>query len=52
LTDEEKVTACKLIMDVATNYVKTATGFNGGASRIGTSNAVKIIMGEHIDSGF
>lgn len=91
LTDEEKVTACKLIMDAGADYVKTATGFNGGgatvkdiqllksvvgdtikikaaggvrswqdacdmvaagASRIGTSNAVKIILGQHIDSGY
>jgi deoxyribose-phosphate aldolase len=91
LTDEEKVNACKLIVAAGADYVKTATGFNGGgatvedikllksvvgdsikikaaggvrswqdacdmvaagASRIGTSNAVKIMMGEHIESGY
>jgi len=85
LSQEEKVAACKIIMEAGADYVKTATGFNGGgatiedikllksvtgnsikikaaggirswqdacamldagASRLGTSNAVKIITGE------
>ncbi len=84
LTNEEKIIACNLIMEAEADFVKTATGFNGGgatvedvallrsivgkdfgvkaaggiksyedavkmvkagASRIGTSNAVKIITG-------
>lgn len=91
LTDEEKVTATKLIMEAGADYVKTATGFNGGgatipdvkllkaitgdaikikaaggvrtwqdvldmieagASRIGTSNAIKIVTGETAGAGY
>jgi len=86
LTREEKIIACNLIMEAEANFVKTATGFNGGgatvedvtllrstvgknfgvkaaggiksyedavnivkagANRIGTSNAIKIITGNH-----
>lgn len=33
LTDEEKITACKLAKEAGANYVKTSTGFsNGGAT--------------------
>jgi deoxyribose-phosphate aldolase len=84
LTKAEKIIACNLIMEAKADFVKTATGFNGGgatvedvallrsivgndfgvkaaggiksyadavnmvkagASRIGTSNAVKIVTG-------
>lgn len=84
LTKEEKIVACNIIMEAEADFVKTATGFNGGgatvedvallrsvvgenfgvkaaggiksyedavnmvnagASRIGTSNAIKIITG-------
>lgn len=87
LTDEEKIISCNLIMEAGADFVKTATGFNGGgatiadvkllksavgetlkikaaggirswqdvidmleagASRIGTSNAVKIVTGEKV----
>jgi deoxyribose-phosphate aldolase len=34
LSDEEKVTACKLAMEVGADYVKTSTGFSkGGATK-------------------
>ncbi|WP_019553895.1 deoxyribose-phosphate aldolase [Propionispira raffinosivorans] len=91
LSQEEKVAACKIIMEAGADYVKTATGFNGGgatiedikllksvtgnsikikaaggirswqdacamleagASRLGTSNAVKIINEEKIDGDY
>ena len=86
LTREEKIIACNLIMEAGADFVKTATGFNGGgatiedvallrsvvgtafgvkaaggiksyedavavvkagANRIGTSNALQIILGDN-----
>ena len=32
LTDEEKVTACKLAAQAGADFVKTSTGFNGGGA--------------------
>lgn len=91
LSQEEKATACRLIINAGAHYVKTATGFNGGgatladiqylksivgdkikikaaggirswadacamidagASRIGTSNAVKLLEGRKIHGGY
>ena len=91
LSKAEKVTACNIIMEAGADYVKTATGFNGGgatiedikllksvtgdsikikaaggirswqdacamldagASRLGTSNAVKIINEEKVDGDY
>lgn len=34
LTDEEKVTACKLAKDVDADFVKTSTGFSGGGATV------------------
>jgi len=86
LTREEKIIACNLVMEGEADFVKTATGFNGGgatvedvillrsivgndfgvkaaggirsyedavnivkagATRIGTSNAIQILTGNH-----
>ncbi len=34
LTDEQKVTACKLVEKAGADFVKTSTGFNGGGASI------------------
>lgn len=34
LTDEEKVTACRLAQRAGADYVKTCTGFSGGAASV------------------
>ncbi len=34
LTDEEKVTACKISMDAGSDFVKTSTGFLGGGATV------------------
>ncbi|MEA4847562.1 MAG: deoxyribose-phosphate aldolase, partial [Clostridiaceae bacterium] len=35
LTDEEKVTACKLSMEAGADYVKTSTGFSSDGAKVG-----------------
>lgn len=34
LTDEEKVRACRLAVEAGANFVKTCTGFSGGAANV------------------
>ncbi|MBR5151243.1 MAG: deoxyribose-phosphate aldolase, partial [Elusimicrobiaceae bacterium] len=34
LTDDEKVTACKLAAQAGADFVKTSTGFNGGGATV------------------
>ncbi|MBM7554719.1 deoxyribose-phosphate aldolase [Thalassobacillus pellis] len=34
LSDDEKVTACKLSVDAGADYVKTSTGFSGGGATV------------------
>ncbi|MBQ4086020.1 MAG: deoxyribose-phosphate aldolase, partial [Clostridia bacterium] len=34
LTDEEKVRACELAVEAGADYVKTCTGFSGGAANV------------------
>jgi deoxyribose-phosphate aldolase len=34
LTDDEKVTACKLAKDAGADFVKTSTGFSGGGATV------------------
>ena len=34
LTDEEKICACKLAVEAGANFVKTCTGFSGGAANV------------------
>lgn len=48
LTDEEKVVACKLIMEAGADYVKTATGFNGGGATIPDVKLLKSVVGDRI----
>lgn len=91
LTDEQKVTACKLSLEAGAAFVKTSTGFStggatlddvrlmvltvdgrcevkasggvrdldaakamlaAGATRLGTSNGIKIVTGEKATSGY
>lgn len=91
LTDEQKVTACKLSLEAGAAFVKTSTGFStggatlddvrlmvltvegrgevkasggvrdldaakamlaAGATRLGTSNGIKIVSGEKATSGY
>ena len=44
LTDDEKEKACRCAMAAGADFVKTSTGFStGGATRLGTSNGVKLL---------
>lgn len=45
LTDEEKVTACKLIQEAGADFVKTATGFNGGGATVEDVNLLRKTVG-------
>ncbi|WP_172369982.1 deoxyribose-phosphate aldolase [Sporosarcina jiandibaonis] len=45
LTNEEKITACKLIMDAGADFVKTATGFNGGGATVEDVQLLRSVVG-------
>src|SRR5699024_297465 len=45
LTDEEKVTACELIQEAGADFVKTATGFNGGGATVEDVNLLRKTVG-------
>jgi deoxyribose-phosphate aldolase len=48
LTDEEKVTACKLSKAAGADYVKTSTGFAGGGATIADIALMRSIVGPDI----
>lgn len=48
LSKEEKVTACKIIMEAGADYVKTATGFNGGGATIEDIKLLKSVTGDSL----
>ena len=45
LTKEEKITACKLIMEAGADFVKTATGFNGGGATVEDVQLLRSVVG-------
>ncbi|GAB3804330.1 deoxyribose-phosphate aldolase [Virgibacillus kimchii] len=48
LTDEEKVKATELIIEAGADFVKTATGFNGGGATVEDVKLLKSVAGEKI----
>ncbi|WP_090236356.1 deoxyribose-phosphate aldolase [Lentibacillus halodurans] len=46
LTDEEKVTAAKLIVESGADFVKTATGFNGGGATVEDVKRLRSAVGD------
>lgn len=46
LTDEEKVTACKLAKDAGADFVKTSTGFGSGGATAADVRLMKKTVGE------
>lgn len=46
LTKEEKVTAANLIVDAGADFVKTATGFNGGGATVEDVQLLRSVVGE------
>ncbi len=46
LTDEEKVTACKLAKDAGADFVKTSTGFGSGGATAADVHLMKETVGE------
>ncbi len=48
LTDEEKVKATELIIESGADFVKTATGFNGGGATVEDVKLLKSVTGEKI----
>ncbi|MCG1009729.1 deoxyribose-phosphate aldolase [Salinicoccus sp. ID82-1] len=45
LTEDEKVTACKIIQIAGADYVKTATGFNGGGATVEDIRLLRSVTG-------
>ncbi|MEK5039837.1 deoxyribose-phosphate aldolase [Sporosarcina sp. FSL K6-3457] len=45
LTNEEKVVACQLIMEAGADFVKTATGFNGGGATVEDVQLLRSVVG-------
>ncbi len=48
LTDEEIVTAAKLVADSGANFVKTCTGFGPGRATIHNVSLIKATVGDQI----
>ena len=46
LTNEEKVIACNLIMEAGADFVKTATGFNGGGATVEDVQLLRSVVGK------
>jgi deoxyribose-phosphate aldolase len=45
LTDDEKRMACKLAQDAGADFVKTCTGFNGGAATVEDIRLMRAVVG-------
>jgi len=45
LTEVEKITACKIIMEAGADFVKTATGFNGGGATVEDVKLLRSVVG-------
>lgn len=48
LTEVEKVTACKLLVEAGANFVKTATGFNGGGATVEDVKLLRSVVGDNV----
>jgi deoxyribose-phosphate aldolase len=48
LTDEEKITACKLSEAAGADWVKTSTGFASGGATLEDLRLMRTNVGEHI----
>lgn len=47
LTEDEKIAVSKLIVEAGADYVKTATGFNGGGATVEDVKLLRSVVGEH-----
>ena len=45
LTDQEKMTACKLVVEAGADYVKTSTGFGAGGATVADVRLLKAAVG-------
>lgn len=48
LSDEEKILACELSMRAGAHFVKTCTGFNGGAATVADIQLMKSVVGDRL----
>jgi deoxyribose-phosphate aldolase len=48
LTDEEKITACKLSEAAGADWVKTSTGFASGGATLEDLRLMRASVGEHV----
>jgi len=48
LTDDEKVTACKLAMEAGADFVKTSTGFGSGGATVEDVRLMKSVVGDKL----
>ena len=46
LTDDEKVTACKLAVEAGADFVKTSTGFGGGGATVADVRLMRVAVGD------
>lgn len=46
LTQEEKIAACHMIVEAGADFVKTATGFNGGGATVEDVKLLRSIVGQ------
>jgi deoxyribose-phosphate aldolase len=45
LTDQEKLTACRLVVEAGADYVKTSTGFGAGGATVADIKLLKAAVG-------
>jgi deoxyribose-phosphate aldolase len=48
LTDDEKVTACKLSVEAGADFVKTSTGFGGGGATVADVRLMREVVGNKV----
>lgn len=49
LSQDEKITACKLAMEAGAHFVKTSTGFGGGGATIEDVKLMRSIVGDQLE---
>jgi deoxyribose-phosphate aldolase len=47
LTDQEKITACRLVVEARADYAKTSTGFGAGGATVADVRLMKEAVGAH-----
>ncbi|MBQ8151645.1 MAG: deoxyribose-phosphate aldolase, partial [Firmicutes bacterium] len=48
LSDEEKITACRLVTESGADFIKTSTGFSTGGATVSDIKLLRANVGEHV----